>query len=76
MASGSEKCSIRLRFLDHKKRRDKPKENEAIEFKFNVVIDDADKFAQDMVISRINLYLSSLLITNNPLFLCRTRAIS
>ena len=49
VASTSESVQFRLRVLDPKKRRDKHKENEAIQFEFNVVTDDADKLAQDMV---------------------------
>lgn len=52
VASCSEKVDFRLRVLDPKKRRDKHKENEAIQFEFNVVTDDADKLAQDMVTLR------------------------
>ncbi len=48
VASNSESVRFRLRVLDQKKRRDKHKENEAIQFEFNVVTDDADKLAQDM----------------------------
>jgi hypothetical protein len=48
VASTSESVQFRLRVLDPKKRRDKHKENEAIQFEFNVVTDDADKLAQDM----------------------------
>ena len=71
VASSSEKVDFRLRVLDPKKRRDKHKENEAIQFEFNVVTDDADKLAQDMVtaaahISTINV---SSLIFNSFLFL-------
>ncbi len=71
VASSSEKVDFRLRVLDPKKRRDKHKENEAIQFEFNVVTDDADKLAQDMVttaaahISTINV---SSLIFNSFLF--------
>ena len=49
VASNDESVQFRLRVLDPKKRRDKHKENEAIQFEFNVVTDDADKLAQDMV---------------------------
>lgn len=49
VASGSGKVEFRLRVLDPKKRRDKHKENEAIQFDFDVLSDDADKLAQDMV---------------------------
>lgn len=59
VASANESVNFRLRVLDPKKRRDKHKENEAIEFEFNVVTDDADKLAQDMVHS-FTYSLSSL----------------
>ena len=49
VASSSESVQFRLRVLDPKKRRDKHKENEAIQIYFNVAKDDADKVAQDMV---------------------------
>lgn len=49
VASHGEKVDFRLRVLDPKKRRDMHKENEAIQFEFNVNNDDADKVAQDMV---------------------------
>ena len=58
VASGSGKVDFRLRVLDPKKRRDKHKENEAIQFEFDVVTDDADKLAQDMV-TRIPLLISA-----------------
>ena len=41
--------SFRLRVIDAKKRKDKHKENEAIEFDFNIKSDQADKIAEGMV---------------------------
>ena len=49
LASTSTRVEFRLRVLDPKKRRDKHKENEAIQFEFDVVDDDADELAQGMV---------------------------
>ena len=68
VASGSDKVDFRLRVLDPKKRRDKHKENEAIQFEFNVVTDDADKLAQDMVIYLSKFYLN-FLNEYTPLFM-------
>ena len=49
VASVSTEVIFRLRVLDPKKRRDKYKENEAIEIKFDIHHDDPDEMAQDMV---------------------------
>ena len=49
VASSSTRVEFRLRVLDPKKRRDKHKENEAIQFEFDVLTDDADELAFGMV---------------------------
>ena len=58
MVSGSDKVNFRLRVLNSMKMRDKHKENEAIQKEFNLILDDADEFAQDMVISLIKFHLN------------------
>lgn len=40
---------FRLRVLDPKKRGNKHKENEAIQFEFHVIEDNADEVANEMV---------------------------
>lgn len=40
---------LRLRVVDPKKRKDKHKENEAIQFDFHLDKDNAEEVAQDMV---------------------------
>lgn len=42
---------FQLRVVDPKKRKDKHKENEAIQFGFDLGSDDPDQVAQEMVIS-------------------------
>ncbi len=49
IASLSSKVELRLRVLDPKKRKDKHKENEAIQFEYDIETDDADQMAQGMV---------------------------
>ena len=49
VASASSKVELRLRVLDPKKRKDKHKENEAIQFEYDIENDDADQMAQGMV---------------------------
>ena len=41
--------NLQLKFLDAKKRKDKHKENEAIQFEFDIENDNPDKIAQMMV---------------------------
>ena len=41
---------LRLRVIDPKKRKDKHKENEAIQFDFHMTKDDPEEVAQEMVI--------------------------
>lgn len=49
LTSNLPRFDFRLRVLDPKKRRDKHKDNEAIQFVFDVDTDDADEIAQGMV---------------------------
>ncbi|MPC16254.1 Serine/threonine-protein kinase WNK1 [Portunus trituberculatus] len=45
------KVVLRLRVVDAKKRKDKHKENEAIQFDFDMEKDNPDKIAEGMVLS-------------------------
>ena len=47
--SDSSKVELRLRVLDPKKRKDKHKENEAIQFEFDIQMDNIDEMAAGMV---------------------------
>lgn len=49
MASTASKVEFRLRVLDPKKRSNKHKENEAIQFDFDINNDNADEVSQEMV---------------------------
>ncbi|CAG0913505.1 unnamed protein product [Notodromas monacha] len=49
VSSESTKIELRLRVLDPKKRKDKHKENEAIQFEYDIETDDSDQMAQGMV---------------------------
>ncbi|XP_063604855.1 serine/threonine-protein kinase WNK3-like isoform X7 [Penaeus indicus] len=49
VASDSGKVVLRLRVVDAKKRKDKHKENEAIQFDFDINNDNPDKIAEGMV---------------------------
>ena len=49
VASVATKVEFRLRVLDPKKRSNKHKENEAIQFEFDVISDNADEVATEMV---------------------------
>lgn len=48
-ASTASKVEFRLRVLDPKKRSNKHKENEAIQFEFDIINDNADEVSQEMV---------------------------
>lgn len=45
----TESVQLQLQVVDPKKRKDKHKENEAIQFGFDLNSDDPDKVAQEMV---------------------------
>lgn len=49
VASTASKVEFRLRVLDPKKRSNKHKENEAIQFDFDINKDNADEVSQEMV---------------------------
>lgn len=49
IASDATKVEFRLRVLDPKKRSNKHKENEAIQFDFDMAADDPDEVAGEMV---------------------------
>lgn len=51
IASDSSKIEFRLRVLDPKKRSNKYKENEAIQFDFDVESDNAEEVTKEMVCS-------------------------
>lgn len=51
VASSAAKVEFRLRVLDPKKRSNKHKENEAIQFEFDIISDNADEVSQEMVCS-------------------------
>ncbi|XP_076344092.1 uncharacterized protein LOC143244016 isoform X2 [Tachypleus tridentatus] len=53
IASNEPKVELLLRVLDPKKRKDKHKENEAIQFEFNIESDDPDEVAQAMQMTGI-----------------------
>ena len=50
VASTTTKLEFRLRVLDPKKRSNKHKENEAIQFDFDMETDNAEEVAKEMVI--------------------------
>lgn len=56
----SSKVELWLRLLDPKKRKEKHKENEAIQFEFDIETDNCDEVAQAMVIYCYVLYFFSL----------------
>ena len=58
VASCSTRVEFRLRVLDPKKRREAHKENEAIQFEFDVHNDDADELAQGMVRAALPIFCS------------------
>lgn len=49
IASDTTKIEFRLKILDPKKRSNKYKENEAIQFDFDMETDNAEEVAKDMV---------------------------
>jgi WNK lysine deficient protein kinase len=51
VASATSKVEFRLRVLDPKKRSNKHKENEAIQFEFDIQADNAEEVASEMVSS-------------------------
>ena len=48
-ASNKPDIQLRLRVVDAKKRKDKHKENEAIQFDFNILTDQAEEVSQELV---------------------------
>lgn len=54
VAANNSKVEFRLRVLDPKKRSNKYKENEAIQFDFDIDADNAEEVAKEMV-SHLNL---------------------
>lgn len=48
-ASNTSDIQMRLRVVDPKKRKDKHKENEAIQFDFNILNDQAEEVAKELV---------------------------
>lgn len=55
IASDATKVEFRLRVLDPKKRSNKHKENEAIQFDFDMAADNADEVAGEMVCKCVTL---------------------
>lgn len=49
VASSGDRVELRLRVLDPKKRKDKHKENEAIQFEFDIQNEVSDEIVQGMV---------------------------
>lgn len=56
---------LRLRVVDAKKRKDKHKENEAIQFDFDMEKDNPDKIAEGMV--KCSLSLSPFFVPSDSL---------
>ncbi len=48
---------FRLRVIDPKKRSNKYKENEAIQFEYDITSDNADEVAQEMVRSFLKFFV-------------------
>ncbi|XP_067126815.1 uncharacterized protein [Centruroides vittatus] len=73
----NKKVELRLRVLDPKKRKDKHKENEAIQFEFGIECDNPDEVAQAMALSGIimeeDVRIVALLIRNQIASLVRER---
>lgn len=73
----NKKVELRLRVLDPKKRKDKYKENEAIQFEFGIENDNPDEVAQAMALSGIimeeDVRIVALLIRNQIATLVRER---
>ncbi|XP_064483569.1 serine/threonine-protein kinase WNK4-like isoform X4 [Ornithodoros turicata] len=74
---GSEKVELRLRVLDPKKRKDKHRENEAIQFEFHVEDDNPDEIAKAMALTGIimeeDTRIVAMLIRNQISALVRDR---
>ncbi|OQR77551.1 hypothetical protein BIW11_07017 [Tropilaelaps mercedesae] len=78
LGSTDSKLDMRLRILDPKKRKDKHKENEAIQFDFDMNIDTADEVAKAMstltgIIGEEDIRLVSMLIRNQVASMIRDR---
>lgn len=78
LSSTESKVEMRLRILDPKKRKDKHKENEAIQFFFDLNFDTADEVASAMstltgIIGEEDIRLVSMLIRNQITSLVRDR---
>ncbi|GIY21359.1 hypothetical protein CEXT_786511 [Caerostris extrusa] len=77
--STSSKVELWLRLLDAKKRKEKHKENEAIQFEFDIENDNADEVAQAMVLCKNNIILDedirtvAMLVRNQISYLTRER---
>ncbi|CAN8005806.1 unnamed protein product [Ixodes pacificus] len=75
--AGGEKVELRLRVLDPKKRKDKHRENEAIQFEFHVENDNPDEIAKAMALTGIimeeDARIVSMLIRNQIAALVRDR---
>lgn len=59
IASSASKVEFRLRVLDPKKRSNKHKENEAIQFEFDIPADNAEEVASEMASScKVSVFCS------------------
>lgn len=54
VAINSSKILFRLRVVDTNKRTKKYKENEAVQFEYDLNVDNAKEIAADMVVKKIN----------------------
>ncbi|XP_075526118.1 wnk kinase isoform X17 [Dermacentor variabilis] len=77
LAGGADKVELRLRVLDPKKRKDKHRENEAIQFEFHVENDNPDEIAKAMALTGIimeeDTRIVAMLIRNQIAALVRDR---
>ncbi|XP_049275706.1 serine/threonine-protein kinase WNK1 isoform X4 [Rhipicephalus sanguineus] len=77
LAGGADKVELRLRVLDPKKRKDKHRENEAIQFEFHVENDNPDEIAKAMALTGIimeeDARIVAMLIRNQIAALVRDR---
>ncbi|KAL3170998.1 hypothetical protein MRX96_013893 [Rhipicephalus microplus] len=77
LAGSADKVELRLRVLDPKKRKDKHRENEAIQFEFHVENDNPDEIAKAMALTGIimeeDARIVAMLIRNQITALVRDR---